>query len=148
MQAWCSNCFKFHPFISRLFGEAMGLEESNTLQQLPNYPNIYLYPSGKNIYPWLAQAYALVTDYSSIAYDFLLSDKPIVYFQYDKEEYLKLRGETLVSDSDFIAGEVVKSTEEMLIALGNTKPHSSALKVKFGMKNQLASEQICRLVRD
>lgn len=153
IDTWCRKhnrafILKFHPFISRLFGEAMGLEESNTLQQLPNYPNIYLYPSGKNIYPWLAQAYALVTDYSSIAYDFLLSDKPIVYFQYDKEEYLKLRGETLVSDSDFIAGEVVKSTEEMLIALGNTKPHSSALKMKFGMKNQLASEQICRLVRD
>ena len=153
IDTWCRKhnrafVLKFHPFISRLFGEAMGLTENNALQQLPSYPNIYLYPSGKNIYPWLAQSYALVTDYSSIAYDFLLSDKPIVYFQYDKEEYLKLRGETLVSDSDFIAGEVVESTEEMLTALGNTKPHSSALKMKFGMKNQLASEQICRLVRD
>lgn len=139
---------KFHPFISRLFGEAMGLNERNELQQLPDYPHIYLYPSGKNIYPWLAEAYALVTDYSSIAYDFLLSDKPIVYFQYDKAEYLRLRGETLVSDSDFIAGEVVGSTEEMLAVLSDAKPHSSNLKNKFGMKNLLASEQICRLVRE
>lgn len=153
IDTWCRKhkrafILKFHPFISRLFGEAMGIKESNALQQLPNYTHIYLYPSGKNIYPWLAEAYALVTDYSSIAYDFLLSDKPIVYFQYDKAEYLRLRGETLVSDSDFIAGEVVGSNEEMLAILGTTKPHSSNLKNKFGMKNLPASEQICRLVRE
>ena len=122
LNAWCcenkrSIVLKFHPFISRLFGEAMGLEESNRLQRLPNHPNIYLYPSGKNIYPWLAEASALVTDYSSIAYDFLLANKPIIYFQYDKEEYLKLRGETLVSDDDFIAGDVVSSIEEMINCL-------------------------------
>lgn len=95
----------------------MGLEDSNSLQQLPSHPHIYMYPSGKNIYPWLAEASALVTDYSSIAYDFLLSDKPIVYFQYDKADYVKLRGQTMVSDKYFIAGKVVSNTSSLLKAL-------------------------------
>lgn len=166
LNSWCSKTnrafiLKFHPFISRLFGEAMGLEESNALQQLPNHQHIYLYPSGKNIYPWLAEATALVTDYSSIAYDFMLADKQIIYFQYDKAEYLKLRGETLVSDDDFIAGDVVESVDEMLNCLSENMKLSLAtsavnkhidmrqteLLAKFHMTPQVSSNLIINHVR-
>jgi len=34
----------------------------------------------------------LVTDYSSICFDFMAMEKPIIYYIYDKEEYLKERG--------------------------------------------------------
>ncbi|OFC68947.1 CDP-glycerol glycerophosphotransferase family protein [Alteromonas confluentis] len=154
---WCEQnrvafILKFHPFISRLFGEAMGLSEQNCLQALPDHPNIYIYPSGKNVYPWLADAAALVTDYSSIAYDFLLADKPIVYFQYDKQQYLQLRGNTLVSDDDFVAGETVTTVESLLVALRSEKELYAAqrekLRNKFETTPQLASPQIVSLVRE
>ncbi len=165
LEAWCREnksafVLKFHPFISRLFGEAMGLEESDRLQQLPNHSHVYLYPSGKNIYPWLADAAALVTDYSSIAYDFLFAKKPIIYFQYDKEEYVKLRGETLVSDDDFIAGDVVMSIEELLNGLSaNINNHNTsavndtidvrqkALVEKFHMNLRPSSDSIITRLR-
>lgn len=165
INAWCRKnkrafVLKFHPFISRLFGEAMGLEDSNSLQQLPSHPYIYMYPSGKNIYPWLAEASALVTDYSSIAYDFLLANKPIVYFQYDKADYVKLRGATLVSDDDFIAGEVVESTDEMLkrlaydlaikideVAAGNVHTKRRALMEKFELTHTTSADHIVNYVR-
>lgn len=118
LNLWCAQhhisfVLKFHPFISRQFSSAMGLDNHNHLQSLPDLPQIYLYPSGKNIYPWLAEAKALVTDYSSIGYDFLLADKPIVYFQYDAEKYRELRGSTLVSDEDFIAGSLAYNQIEL-----------------------------------
>lgn len=70
-----SFVLKFHPFISRQFGDAMALPDSENVQALPSYPHLYLYPSGKNIYPWLADAETLITDYSSIAYDFFANPK-------------------------------------------------------------------------
>ena len=137
---------------TRLFHEAMGLSEQNCLQALPDHSNIYIYPSGKNVYPWLADAAALVTDYSSIAYDFLLADKPIVYFQYDKQQYLQLRGNTLVSDDDFVAGETVTTVESLLVALRSEKELYAAqrekLRNKFETTPQLASPQIVSLVRE
>ncbi len=118
LNRWCqqhniSFVLKFHPFISRKFSDAMQLHNSNDLQAIPGLPHIYLYPSGKNIYPWLADAKVLITDYSSIAYDFLLAAKPVVYYQYDLEQYKQLRGKTLVSDEDFIAGAVVCNQAEL-----------------------------------
>ena len=102
--------------------------------------------------PWLADAAALVTDYSSIAYDFLLADKPIVYFQYDKQQYLQLRGNTLVSDDDFVAGETVTTVESLLVALRSEKELYAAqrekLRNKFETTPQLASPQIVSLVRE
>lgn len=31
----------------------------------------------------------LITDYSSIFFDYMATNKPILYFMYDKEQYLK-----------------------------------------------------------
>ena len=55
------------------------------------YKNIQLF-SGKN-YPdineYLNNFDALITDYSSIFYDFMILDKPIFYFAYDLSDYEK-----------------------------------------------------------
>lgn len=47
-------------------------------------------PSG-DIYPYLREAEVLVTDYSSIYYDYLLTGRRIVFFQPDREVYLEIR---------------------------------------------------------
>ena len=160
LNTWCethrvSFVLKFHPFISRKFADAMRLDNLDQLQQLPGLPHIYLYPSGKNVYPWLADARALITDYSSIAYDFLLSNKPIIYYQYDIEKYRELRGETLVDDQDFIAGSLVNNQAELQVELVKQLAERPALQhqklhylvVKMNVSSKLAIPAIVRYVR-
>lgn len=124
LELWCSRhqisfILKFHPFISRKFGDAMGLAEQDSLQALPGLPHIYLYPSGKNIYPWLAEAKALITDYSSIAFDFMLADRAIFYYQYDLAQYKSLRGATLIPDEQFVMGQLSGNQAELLAQLSD-----------------------------
>ncbi|MHA1246288.1 MAG: CDP-glycerol glycerophosphotransferase family protein [Candidatus Thorarchaeota archaeon] len=56
----------------------------------------------------------LVTDYSSIAYDFLLLDRPIVLIPYDLEEFQRRRG-FVGGDYEFWApGKIVRSMREFM----------------------------------
>lgn len=76
----------------------------------------------------------LITDYSSIAFDFMVLDRPIIYFVYDYEEYKEERGlyfdiEELTQNRCNNIGEVLKllSNEEFL----NKKNRYANLKDKF-----------------
>jgi CDP-glycerol glycerophosphotransferase (TagB/SpsB family) len=115
----CSFILKYHPFIYRTVTEKMGISATEQLIALPDYSHIYIFPNGKNVYPWLADAVMLITDYSSIAFDFMLSGKPILYYQYDKEEYESIRGKPLVGDDVFINGKVVTKFDELLLTMEN-----------------------------
>ncbi|AMK74081.1 MULTISPECIES: glycosyltransferase [Bacillus] len=53
----------------------------------------------------------LITDYSSIFFDYMATNKPILYFMYDKEQYLKKRGMYL--DVNTLAGPICKTTDEL-----------------------------------
>ncbi|AYW48789.1 hypothetical protein C7K38_10595 [Tetragenococcus osmophilus] len=53
----------------------------------------------------------LVTDYSSIFFDFLVTDKPIIFYLYDKDEYLAKRGVYL--DLDALPGSICYTAEDV-----------------------------------
>ncbi len=59
---------------------------------LDNYKHIKPFPQGVDNYSFLNCCDALVTDYSSVFFDFSLTKKPIVLFMYDYEEYMHDRG--------------------------------------------------------
>ncbi|MHC1791722.1 CDP-glycerol glycerophosphotransferase family protein [Solidesulfovibrio sp.] len=44
--------------------------------------------AGSDAYPLLRLADALLTDYSSVYFDFLLTDRPIIFYPYDFERYV------------------------------------------------------------
>ena len=50
--------------------------------------NIYFVDPSSDIYPFLKHVDLLITDYSSIYFDFLLLDRPIIFFCFDLEDYL------------------------------------------------------------
>jgi len=57
---------------------------------LPNQSlNIISLSNKLDIYPILSYTDALITDYSSIYFDYLILDKPIIFYPYDLENYLK-----------------------------------------------------------
>lgn len=56
------------------------------------YEHIKYFPPEYETYEVLNACDGLVTDYSSVFFDFAVTGKPIVLFAYDKEEYLSTRG--------------------------------------------------------
>lgn len=67
----------------------------------------------------LKDADALVTDYSSAYYDFLLVERPIIFAAFDLKEYLKGSRELYYEYTDAIAGPLVENWKEFYEALEN-----------------------------
>ena len=53
------------------------------------YPALDVLPASLDIYPILPYTDVLVTDYSSIYYDYLILNKPIILFPFDREKYIE-----------------------------------------------------------
>jgi CDP-glycerol glycerophosphotransferase (TagB/SpsB family) len=53
----------------------------------------------------------LITDYSSIAWDFYYLNKPIIFYQFDQEEYIKRRGSYLDLNKDLFGYKALNSLE-------------------------------------
>src|SRR5699024_9462560 len=45
--------------------------------------NIHILPHGTNVQEQLLKSEILITDYSSVAWDFLFLNKPVVFYQFD-----------------------------------------------------------------
>jgi len=73
-------------------------------------------PPGTDVYPLLRRADALVTDYSSVAFDYLLLDRPLAYYPYDLDRYREERG--FYFDYDAVTpGPTARDFEGLLDAL-------------------------------
>lgn len=60
--------------------------------QLDNYTHIKNFPATVDKYEFLNSVDALITDYSSVFFDFSITRKPIILFMYDFDEYMQDRG--------------------------------------------------------
>ncbi len=72
-----------------------------------------------SIYNLFEQSDAMIADYSSISFDYLPYDKPIIYNIPDIEEYRKYRGFSYEPIEEMMAGERVKSIDQLKAALLN-----------------------------
>lgn len=87
----------------------------NEHEDLDTYPNIYdITGLDVDSQVILAQADALVSDYSSSYIEYLVLDRPILLFAYDKDDYLKNERELYIPLEKNTAGEVVLNGEELL----------------------------------
>ena len=84
--------------------------------QLSSYHHIEYVEAGFDIYPQLKNIDVLITDYSSLYVDFLLLDRPIIFYTYDIDTYGVEMG--LHDDFDTLTpGPHPKTTAELLSAL-------------------------------
>lgn len=79
--------------------------------------NIIILPSQANVTEELLNARILITDYSSVCYDFFYLGKKVCFYQYDKDRYLNEVGSYVDLDKFFSRSNV--SIEELLEDLEN-----------------------------
>lgn len=79
--------------------------------------NILIIDKAEDPYPLLQYVELLLTDYSSVYFDFLLSTKPILFFPYDFSEYLSESRDLYFDYDDFTPGRKVYNQEELEEAL-------------------------------
>lgn len=65
----------------------------------------------------LKDADALVTDYSSAYFDFLLTERPILFAAFDLEEYVSESRELYFEYAEVVAGPIVKNWEELCASM-------------------------------
>lgn len=64
----------------------------------------------------------LITDYSSVIFDYALLNKPIIYFAYDLEEYAGNGGRGLYFDfSEYVYGDIAQNTDKLISSIKNAK---------------------------
>jgi len=78
----------------------------------------------------------LITDYSSIYIDFLLTNKPIIHFVYDLEEYVKERGFLYDLDEAF-AGPVVKTFDKLIDSIDSALKNGTSDVEKYNNSARL-----------
>jgi len=88
------------------------------LQAAESHPHVHWLPSSVDPYLVLPHADVLVTDYSSVSFDYLLTDRPIVYFPYDQSTYTNRRGLYFEYDS-VTPGWMATDSATLCTALGD-----------------------------
>ncbi len=73
--------------------------------------NINILPKDAEITKEIMKSNMLITDYSSIAYDYLYMDMPILFYQFDKDEYEEKIGSYIDLNTELF-GEVAYTSEE------------------------------------
>lgn len=85
-----------------------------------NIPNIYPFPENVELYEFLSGVDVLVTDYSSIMYDFLNTNKKVILYAYDKEEYYQTRG--TYEDIENYAFPIVAKCDDLIKEINQVQP--------------------------
>lgn len=101
--------FKIHPFVN------------NKLSIPYDYADFFHdFSDFREINDLLLVTDILITDYSSVCFEFALLEKPMLFFAFDVEEYVRTR-DFYYDYFSFIPGPLVKSTEEIVETIKGEK---------------------------
>lgn len=102
---------KFHPFT--LKNENFSAKEKELFGDF-----VFMCPPEIGIDTAMCAADILVSDYSSLVFEFSLLNRPMIFFAYDLEEYQNSR-DYYFEYTDFVPGPIVKNSDELLEAVLN-----------------------------
>ncbi|GEK88388.1 CDP-glycerol glycerophosphotransferase, TagB/SpsB family [Alkalibacterium putridalgicola] len=91
---------KEHNFILEIYVHKLMNKYLNNVSGLNNMSNIHFLDDGTNIQNCIINSKILITDYSSIFFDFLYLEKPIILFQFDKNKYYRSIPGSYISDEE------------------------------------------------
>lgn len=85
-------------------------------RDLADFDNVRILDSGGDLYPFMRECDVLVTDYSGIFYDFLLLDRPMIFFAPDLRSYLRDR-ELYFDYEEHVPGPIATEPGEFVASL-------------------------------
>lgn len=94
-------------------------QADTTSVKIGDFERINILSSGLDLYELLSLCDILITDYSSVFFDFLLLDKPIIFFAYDLEKYKTHDREFYFNYESFVPGPIASKFEELLYWIDN-----------------------------
>lgn len=120
--------------------------------QLSGYSNVLLVDNKSDIYTILPYTHVLITDYSSILYDYILMDnKDLILYLYDYEEYISNNRdfnfpffENVVGKAVYNFDALAESIQSNDFQIDNKKRNEIILKF-WGEKNE---NNICEMILD
>ncbi len=138
--------FRFHPF------EWNKIKNQNKI----NHPRIKFEDHGiSDPYPLLSKASILITDYSSIFSDFLIFDRPIIFANFDHQNYIKNERALYWDYDEVTPGPKVSNWSELKDELNNILIHEEDLhghqrsnisSMIYDYSDSRASERIINLI--
>ena len=108
------------------------------------------FPAGYETYDILSIADVLITDYSSVMFDFLNAGKPTVLYAYDEKEYFSTRG-TYQEFSSLpfpVFHDAYDMCEFVNRAIGTSASYPEAQRTYCEYDSETASADLCRLLID
>jgi len=110
-----------------------------------NYRHILEFPFEYETYDFLNASDVLITDYSSIMFDFGVTKRKMILFTYDREEYLTGRG--LYLDIDTLELPIVDTVEELIEELKVEEFEYPGFYEKFCSYDSIDTpKQICEML--
>lgn len=112
---WIALDEKFHSAGKNLVIKPHPMETANNVKFFSSLTNVkviddvWLKRKGLTLYKLLSQCEALITDYSSVYVDYLILNRPIIFFVPDIEKYNDSRGFVFENIYDYLPGPVVKN---------------------------------------
>lgn len=121
--------FRPHP------AQELSVMKREKLQNIVVADDAFLKGEGISLYEMLASAKALVTDYSSVYYDFLLTGRPIGITMRDRDEYFRKYACAFADVTEGVRGFRIESFEELLLFFGTVDVQEG--KDNYGKMNLL-----------
>ena len=100
-------------------GAILGLKMHPFVKDLPNlegYSNVIDLSSYPEVNDILLIADVLITDYSSLVFEYALLERPIIFYAHDRQTYTRER-DFYYDYESFIPGPLVETTEELISVL-------------------------------
>lgn len=101
--------------------------KNDTFSEIHDHEALINLPSNNDLYTFLREIDILITDYSSIYFDFLLWNKPIIFFPYDLDYYRDEDRGLIFDYEEFTPGPKAYNIEELknLLSIGIDELNSS-----------------------
>jgi len=91
----------FQPFVKEL--KELGLNQVEILDM-----------RSEDVQSHLRDSHLLITDYSSISFDFAYMNRPVIFYQFDQDQFFRGRGGFFVDPNHELPGSTVRTRDDLL----------------------------------